>query len=107
MNKFVLVLLVLVWPIIGNTTSISPIYPESALKQCIEGYVVLSFSVSDLGVVQNVKVVQAKPTGVFEEAAIKNLTKMGDYFLSVHTPNEIVEEKYKFEIEDECEPSGS
>ncbi len=45
-------------------------YPESALQRGIEGWVLVSFTVSKTGSVKNPTVVQAEPSGFFERAAI-------------------------------------
>ena len=49
--------------------SVQPQYPPKAEKTGIEGWVDLDFTVTDTGAVQDVAVVAAKPTGVFESAA--------------------------------------
>jgi TonB family protein len=49
--------------------SVQPQYPPKAEKTGIEGWVDLDFTVTDTGAVQDVAVVAAKPTGVFEAAA--------------------------------------
>lgn len=47
----------------------SPAYPASARASKIEGYVVVSYSVSASGSVSNVRVVSASPPGVFNSSA--------------------------------------
>jgi TonB family protein len=49
--------------------SVQPQYPPKAEKTGIEGWVDLDFTVTDTGAVQDVAVIAAKPTGVFEAAA--------------------------------------
>lgn len=44
-------------------------YPASARNQGVEGYVLLSVLVDNQGEIRRVKVLEAKPAGVFEEAA--------------------------------------
>lgn len=48
-----------------------PVYPYRARQQQINGVVILKFLVSAQGQVQQVSVVQAKPPGIFEDAAIQ------------------------------------
>lgn len=50
-------------------------YPSKAKKKGIEGYVVLSLLIRENGVVDRVKVLEAQPSGVFEEAAKTGVRK--------------------------------
>ena len=64
---------------------VSPSYPKSALKNDIDGYVLVEFSVLEDGTVTDVKVVESmetyfngvanKPTTVFDKAAVKAAKK--------------------------------
>lgn len=54
---------------------IAPLYPRKALEKGIEGYVLLEFTVSRLGNVADVVVLESDPPGVFEEAAIYAVKK--------------------------------
>lgn len=49
---------------------IAPQYPRTAAQRGIEGYVVLEFTVTALGTVTNVKVIEAEPATIFNQAAI-------------------------------------
>jgi protein TonB len=46
-------------------------YPEHALENYIQGYVILEFTVTKTGTTKDIKVVKADPPGVFEKAALK------------------------------------
>lgn len=48
---------------------VAPIYPRRALSRGIEGYVIVEFIVTKLGSVKDPMVVEAKPEGVFNQAA--------------------------------------
>lgn len=48
-------------------------YPQSARSQGVEGYVLLSILVGADGEVERVKVLEAKPGGVFEQAATQGV----------------------------------
>jgi periplasmic protein TonB len=50
--------------------SVAPSYPERAAARELEGYVVVSFTVTASGTVSDVEVIDANPPGVFERAAI-------------------------------------
>lgn len=54
---------------------IAPQYPRSAAQRGIEGYVVLEFTVTTLGTVKDVKVIEAEPANVFNQAAISAAQK--------------------------------
>ncbi|MDQ7050205.1 MAG: energy transducer TonB [Enterobacterales bacterium] len=48
---------------------VAPVYPRRALSRGIEGYVVVEFVVTSNGSVRAPKVVEAKPEGIFNQAA--------------------------------------
>jgi len=48
---------------------VAPIYPRRALSRGIEGYVIVEFIVTKQGSVRNPVVIEAKPEGVFDQAA--------------------------------------
>jgi protein TonB len=54
---------------------IAPQYPRSAAQRGIEGYVVLEFTVTTLGTVTDVKVIEAEPANIFNQAAISAAQK--------------------------------
>lgn len=49
---------------------VPPQYPPSALKQGIEGWVLLEFTIGTEGQVKNARVVQAEPAGIFDQSAL-------------------------------------
>ena len=49
---------------------VQPNYPQRALRRGIEGYVVVEFTVNEQGGVENPRVVEADPEGVFNQAAM-------------------------------------
>jgi TonB family protein len=46
-----------------------PVYPAAALRDHVEGWVELMFTITETGTVRDVEVVDAQPHGVFESAA--------------------------------------
>lgn len=54
---------------------VTPIYPNQATINGIEGRVVLRFIVDENGEVQNPVIVKAEPEGVFEKAALAAIVK--------------------------------
>lgn len=59
---------------VGYTPSIiervAPVYPTEAAKNNLEGYVTVSFDVSEQGTVSNVRVLASEPADVFNSSAI-------------------------------------
>jgi protein TonB len=51
---------------------VAPQYPSRAASRGIEGYVILSYTVTKQGTVQNPVVVDANPENIFNKAAIKS-----------------------------------
>lgn len=49
---------------------ITPAYPGEALEQDLEGYVIVEFTVTESGAVQDIGVIESSPPGVFDEAAL-------------------------------------
>lgn len=54
---------------------VEPRYPAAAVEQGLEGYVDLSFVITDQGTVANVDVIRAEPEGVFTDAAVAALER--------------------------------
>ncbi len=59
----------------GPKVRIHPRYPRDAAIKGIEGYVTLTFDISELGTTKNIRVVDASPKGIFDKAARKALRK--------------------------------
>ena len=51
---------------------VAPQYPRRALSRGIEGYVILEYTVTKQGTVKDPVVIEAKPEGTFDRAAIKS-----------------------------------
>jgi protein TonB len=54
---------------------VAPVYPRRALTRGIEGYVILEFTVTRMGTVMNPVVIEAKPSGIFDRAALQAALK--------------------------------
>ena len=54
---------------------ISPDYPPRALARGIEGWVIVQFTISETGTVKDPVVVEAKPSDIFDEAALKAIAR--------------------------------
>ena len=48
----------------------SPVYPERALRLGMDGYVVIQFDINTRGLVENPRVIEAKPKRIFNKAAL-------------------------------------
>ena len=51
-------------------SKVLPEYPEQALLDNIEGYVIVRFDINETGSVENPEVVEQKPPGVFDQSAL-------------------------------------
>ncbi len=77
-------------------------YPQRALRRNIEGFVVVKFTVTKVGEVENIQVVQSEPAGMFDESVL-NAVKKYKYQARVvngepvDTPD--VEKKVVFKLE--------
>ena len=49
---------------------VAPVYPRRALQRGIEGFVLVEFTVTKQGTVRDPVVVEANPSGIFEQAAM-------------------------------------
>lgn len=49
---------------------VAPIYPRRALTRGLEGWVLLEFTVTKLGTVTDIKVVDSDPPNIFDKAAV-------------------------------------
>jgi protein TonB len=50
---------------------VQPVYPRRALSRGIEGYVIIEFTVTERGMVKDVRVVESSPeTDIFHQAAV-------------------------------------
>lgn len=54
---------------------VAPVYPYRAQSRGIEGWVLVEFTVSTAGAVEDVQVVEADPAGIFEDAAVEAARK--------------------------------
>ncbi len=55
--------------------TVPPIYPFRARRLGIEGWVRVEFVVDEKGAVQNPKVLEANPEGIFEDAVLQSVTQ--------------------------------
>lgn len=54
---------------LDRVASTDPVYPAAALREGVEGWVELGFTITETGTVSDIEVVAAAPQGVFESAA--------------------------------------
>lgn len=83
---------------------VQPIYPRRAAERGVEGYVLLEFTVTELGTVENPIVIESDPPGYFERSAL-NAAKKFKYKPKVvngePVPVSGVRNLITFELEDE------
>ena len=53
----------------------NPKYPTAAARNGVSGYVILEYAVTKTGAVEDISVIDSKPTGIFDEAAIEAAQK--------------------------------
>ena len=83
---------------------VAPIYPRRAQTRGIEGYVLLEFVVTNTGAVRDPVVIEAKPPGIFDRAAVQAALKFKYKPKVVNgEPVEVagVRNLIKFELQDE------
>ncbi|RKZ47912.1 MAG: energy transducer TonB [Gammaproteobacteria bacterium] len=51
---------------------VAPQYPRRALSKGLEGYVIVEYTVTKQGTVKDAVVVESKPEGIFDRAAVKS-----------------------------------
>ena len=54
---------------------VQPMYPRRALTRGIEGYVIVMFTVTRQGTTRDHVIVESKPRGIFDRAALRAATK--------------------------------
>ena len=54
---------------------IDPDYPMKARQRGIEGWVVVKFTITPAGTIKDAQVVQASPAGIFDESAIRAVSR--------------------------------
>ncbi|MDJ0653872.1 MAG: energy transducer TonB [Xanthomonadales bacterium] len=82
---------------------VAPVYPRRAQERGISGYVLLEFTVTKLGTVENPVVIEAEPPNIFNRAAIQAALKfkykprvVDGEPIAVHGVQNLI----RFEIED-------
>jgi protein TonB len=58
-----------------SVVKFDPAYPGYALQRAIEGYVILEFAVDRSGATRDIRVIEAEPAGVFDEAAARAVAR--------------------------------
>ena len=54
---------------------VAPSYPNRAARQGIEGYVILSFTITETGATADASIIEAHPSGIFNSSALKAVKK--------------------------------
>ena len=91
----------IVLPALAQAARVPPIYPEYAAENCIEGYVRLEYTFTSEGRPSEIRIVEANPPGVFEEATLKNISHWR--FPERAGETEIETIKYSIENTDDCD----
>lgn len=83
-------------------TKVQAVYPRRAMQRGIQGYVIVEFTVNKIGAVQDPVVIEANPTGIFEQAALDAVVKFKYKPRVINgepTPVAGVQNRITFEIE--------
>ena len=51
--------------------AVAPSYPDQALEQGVSGWVIVRFTVTEVGAIEDAEVVYAEPPGIFDAAALR------------------------------------
>jgi TonB family protein len=88
---------------IATTVRFPSRYPEEALRNCVEGWVLLELTIATDGAVQSARVLDAQPPSIFDEAAINAVLQW-----KYEEPPDVrtLEMKFTFEIDDRVCASG-
>ena len=58
---------------LGRVRVVEPVYPAQAMRDRVEGWVLLEFTITETGSVRDIVVVDSQPSGVFDAAASEAL----------------------------------
>jgi TonB family protein len=87
-------------PPIAPLIQVPPEYPASAKARGVEGYVVVEFKLSPFGTVEEARVVEAKPTRVFDQAALAAIRRWRYPAALADEPQRTVTERLEFKVGD-------
>lgn len=86
-----------------SIVEMQPVYPQKAIARNIEGYVVVEFSVTKYGTTEDIRVVEAQPESIFDQAAIR-ATSRSKYKPQIVAGKPVavtgVQKMFRFEFED-------
>jgi protein TonB len=83
-------------------TVVTPVYPFKARRKRLDGYVRLEFSVTGAGKANDIRVVEARPSDIFEKAAINALQKWVFKVGGEHSENRRLSQVFDFDMEDDA-----
>lgn len=73
---FSILLLFMAASVKATTYNIAPVYPEEAISECLEGWVLVEFSIAPDGVTYDHKVIDSYPRDVFESSALETAKEL-------------------------------
>lgn len=104
MNRFsnlLLLVSLLSLPAWSTSYRITSVYPDEAIQKCIEGWVLVEYTVLTDGTTVNHKVIDSSPKGIFDKSALKSAKKLN----YAHQPEALgkrtdgVQFKYTFNLD--------
>ena len=87
-------------PPIAPLIQVKPEYPASAKARGVEGYVVVEFKLSPFGNVEEPRVVEAKPSRIFDQAALTAIRRWRYPSALEDEPQRTVTERLEFKVGD-------
>ena len=61
---------------LGRVRVVEPVYPPQAMRDRVEGWVLLEFTITENGSVRDIVVIDSQPGGVFDAAAAEALAAL-------------------------------
>lgn len=82
--------------------TVRPIYPRMAAAKNQEGRVLVEFTISELGLVGNPRVIESDPRGVFDRAALRAIQKwkFKPYVVEGQPRERTATQEFQFRLED-------
>lgn len=81
---------------------IAPVYPRRALQRGVTGHTIVEFEVTANGVVNNPRIIEAEPSGIFDDASLKAVQKFKfkPAMKNGQPVSSTAQNKFSFELED-------
>lgn len=75
------------------------VYPDTAMRKSISGFVKVSFQLDSEGIPSNITIEESSPRGVFDQAVLDALQKSRYAWQSQSDPNARIQRRFSFQLE--------